>query len=207
LPGQSASAPDQSRVDCPLAPPRPAGSSMPAQTSPPPNSASFAFCASSRPSAVLSGRSPSKPVVRKIWGRKMPQVHARGIFLPQFFCPAVWETSPAARPSDSRYLRGPAAPREPRFEQEAREGRKGNATLRRRARAHRRAEPLAPSAPLRGNSALIRFRQIGHQEAHKAQKEWRVAVILSALGSRGQAFLLRLEARRHDGSQTMSMKR
>ena len=121
MPGQSASAPDQSRVDCRLAPTRLTGSSMPAQTSPPPNSASFAFCASSRPSAVLSGRSPSKPVVRKIWGRKMPQVHARGIFLPQFFCPAVWENSPAARQSDSRYLRDSAAPREPGFEWEARE--------------------------------------------------------------------------------------
>ncbi len=74
-----------------------------------------------------SGLGLFKPVGRKIRGRNMPQVHARGIFLPPFFCPAVRGNSPAARPSDSRYLRGPAAPREPGFEQEDREGLEGNA--------------------------------------------------------------------------------
>jgi hypothetical protein len=52
-------------------------------------------------------RSP-KAFGRKIWGRKMPQVHASGIFLPQFFCPPDWSSLHAAAPRS-------APPRDPRF--------------------------------------------------------------------------------------------
>jgi hypothetical protein len=42
----------------------------------------------------------------------MPQVHARGIFLPPFYCHMASNTIREAEASDSRCLRVPVTPRE-----------------------------------------------------------------------------------------------
>jgi hypothetical protein len=47
----------------------------------------------------LGSRGLSKPSGRKTWGRKMPPIHAGGIFLPPFFCHRIGEGF--LRPLDS----------------------------------------------------------------------------------------------------------
>jgi hypothetical protein len=67
----------------------------------------------SAPLTWLGDPNQSKPFGRRIWDRKMPQIHAGEIFLPPYFCHPVWENCHRAKRHDLRYPYGSAGSKVP----------------------------------------------------------------------------------------------